>query len=62
MTSLSLKRIQTPTLSPLMSWPGLVFEWVKLLSRLSSVLLVDAFPHVLLVVLREVLLKPRRIL
>lgn len=56
-TDLSL--IMTPTLCPLMSLPGLIFEWVKLFGCLPSVLLCHAFPHVLLVILCEVFIKPR---
>lgn len=48
----------TLTLCPFMSLPGLVFEWIELFSRLSSVFLCHALPHVFLVVLCKVFLKP----
>lgn len=52
--------IMTSTLCPLMSLPGLIFQWVELFSCLSSVFLCCGLPHILLIILCQVFIKPRR--
>ena len=50
--------IMMPTLCPLMSRPGLIFQRVELDSCLSSVFLCCDLPHILLIILCKVFIKP----